>query len=620
MTINSEVRIAGPFQGNDVTVDFPFAFKVFGADEVLVVREEAGVELVLELSVDYTVALNADQEAAPGGVVTLLAGPLPSGETLTLTSALAPLQPVDLTNQGGFYPRVINGSLDRLTILTQQLSERLSRTLVAPISDGAGGFGDLPGVSARKGSVLAFDEVTGAPRVGPSVGAVGTVVANTAAINTVATSIGAVNTVAGNLADVTNFAGVYYGPSATDPLTRRDGSPLQEGDLYFNTSEDAMRTYDGARWVAVASGSIGSTTFSGDGVETEFLLPSSPGSKNNTQVYVNGVYQQKGGYELAGVGGALLVFNTPPPPGTNNIEVVTLAPLPVDPLTAEDITDLIALRGTAVRKDSSAASGAAILPNGTNAQRPSAPVEGMVRYNSDINDFEYYINGAWVSRTTLTRALNEAPIVTLASASTVNIGVAGANTISISGTTGITTFDTIASGSTRRLVFQGALTLTHNATSLILPGAANITTAAGDVAEFVSLGGGNWRCIGYQRASGTPLVAIFSKEFVSAEQSITFGGQLSLSHGLGVAPKLVTFELVCETAQLGYSVNDVVDYPSAAQVPLSGESIGISVDKTSTSTLVISIGTGGLLLAHKSTRAVGNITAANWRLVARAYA
>lgn len=106
---------------------------------------------------------------------------------------------------------------------------------------------------------------------------------------------------------------------------------------------------------------------------------------------------------------------------------------------------------------------------------------------------------------TLASALNEAPPVTLASAATVNIGAAAANTINITGTTTITAFDTIAAGATRRVIFAGILTLTHNATSLILPTGANITTAAGDVAEFVSLGSGNWKCISYQRANGTAL-------------------------------------------------------------------------------------------------------------------
>ena len=58
--------------------------------------------------------------------------------------------------------------------------------------------------------------------------------------------------------------------------------------------------------------------------------------------------------------------------------------------------------------------------------------------------------------------------------------------------------------------FADALTLTYNATSLKLPGAASITTAAGDKALFESLGSGNWQCLAYQKASGLPVVSLFS--------------------------------------------------------------------------------------------------------------
>lgn len=36
-----------------------------------------------------------------------------------------------------------------------------------------------------------------------------------------------------------------------------------------------------------------------------------------------------------------------------------------------------------------------LIPRGTTAQRPATPVNGMVRYNSDNNEFEAYENGAW---------------------------------------------------------------------------------------------------------------------------------------------------------------------------------------------------------------------------------
>lgn len=107
---------------------------------------------------------------------------------------------------------------------------------------------------------------------------------------------------------------------------------------------------------------------------------------------------------------------------------------------------------------------------------------------------------------TLLGALNHAAHVSVASAATVNLGAANSNRVIITGTTGITSLGTAAAGVARTVTFAAALTLTHNATSLILPGAANITTAAGDTAEFESLGAGNWRCTWYQRADGKALV------------------------------------------------------------------------------------------------------------------
>lgn len=95
------------------------------------------------------------------------------------------------------------------------------------------------------------------------------------------------------------------------------------------------------------------------------------------------------------------------------------------------------------------------------------------------------------------------PTVTVASAASVAIGAQTSDSIIVSGSTTITSFDTIASGARRFLVFSGALVLTHNATSLILPGAANIQTVAGDAAEFVSLGSGNWRCVNFQPSTVT---------------------------------------------------------------------------------------------------------------------
>ncbi len=135
MTISSDTRKAGPFTGTGLVATFPFTFKVFQASDLLVVRTSpTGDETNLALTTDYTVSLNADQDSSPGGSVTLVAGNLASGFKLTMTTDVPALQGTDLTNQGGFYPKVITNALDKLTILTQQLGEQVSRAVKVRIS------------------------------------------------------------------------------------------------------------------------------------------------------------------------------------------------------------------------------------------------------------------------------------------------------------------------------------------------------------------------------------------------------------------------------------------------------------------------------------------------------
>lgn len=157
--ISSPNRKAGPFAGDGSTSVFPFSFKVFKTTDVSVVYTDAsGTEMTLANG--YTVSLNASQDTAPGGTVTVNSAPS-VGTKITLTSAVPAVQPMQLTNGGGFFPRVLNDSADRHTILIQQLYERMARTISLPISDGQN-F-SLPGAAGRLGGkVLGFDRTTGA--------------------------------------------------------------------------------------------------------------------------------------------------------------------------------------------------------------------------------------------------------------------------------------------------------------------------------------------------------------------------------------------------------------------------------------------------------------------------
>jgi hypothetical protein len=66
---------------------------------------------------------------------------------------------------------------------------------------------------------------------------------------------------ADNVLDITNFADVYYGPAAADPTTRRNGDPLQAGDMYYNTVIDQILVYDGANFAPFPVASIARTFY-----------------------------------------------------------------------------------------------------------------------------------------------------------------------------------------------------------------------------------------------------------------------------------------------------------------------------------------------------------------------
>lgn len=117
-----------------------------------------------------------------------------------------------------------------------------------------------------------------------------------------------------------------------------------------------------------------------------------------------------------------------------------------------------------------------------------------------------FIGGTLTATTAMSGAAFNDAFATIASATTTNIGAAAANYLQVTGTTTITAFDTVQAGTERVLEFAGILTLTHNSTTLILPAATSITTAAGDCAIFRSEGSGNWRCISYELASGRSIL------------------------------------------------------------------------------------------------------------------
>lgn len=128
-------------------------------------------------------------------------------------------------------------------------------------------------------------------------------------------------------------------------------------------------------------------------------------------------------------------------------------------------------------------------------------------------------------------------LTTIASATTTDLGSTLAGSITVSGTTAITSFGSTAPiGSVKHVYFSGALTLTHNGTSLILPGAANIVTAAGDCLIARHEGSGNWRVLTYLRAAGRPLSSGATDTLVSGFTATSTNGGSVTGSGQSITP------------------------------------------------------------------------------------
>jgi len=98
--------------------------------------------------------------------------------------------------------------------------------------------------------------------------------ANSAAASS-ASAVSAANSAAAAAASYDTFDDRYLGSKTSDPTLDNDGNPLVAGALYFNSTANEMRVYDGATWIAASSAggasllnynytaTAGQTTFSG---------------------------------------------------------------------------------------------------------------------------------------------------------------------------------------------------------------------------------------------------------------------------------------------------------------------------------------------------------------------
>ena len=300
-------------------------------------------------------------EFGAGGTVTLGAGAT-ANDIIVIIRDISIERTSDFPSVGSFDITSLNTQLDTLTSMVSDIKQQSDRSVKLLDTDTVSATVTLPAKASRQDKLLSFDsngnletttsssglavisglstEITALGAISSdltnlnsnistltnlntNLSAVTTVNSNLTAIatnNSNATNINAVasantnitnvanalvniNQVAGNLTGVTSFADIYLGAASSNPTTDADGSSLEDGDLYFNTTSNNLRVFSTASgWQSAGSVTNGTSarfTFTVSGTPTTISGNDDSGNAlaydaNFMDVYLNGVKQVNG--------------------------------------------------------------------------------------------------------------------------------------------------------------------------------------------------------------------------------------------------------------------------------------------------------------------------------------
>jgi len=148
----------------------------------------------------------------------------------------------------------------------------------------------------------------------------------------------------------------------------------------------------------------------------------------------------------------------------------------------------------------------------------------------------------------------------IVSATATDLFDADSNFVDITGTVTITSFTGTALDHVW-VKFTGALILTHNATTLILPTGANITTAVGDMAHFAVDTSGNVTCLDFIPISGLP-ISFIDEDSMATDSAILVPSQQSVKAYVDaqvLAPGLVLLATASASASATVSFTSLID-------------------------------------------------------------
>ena len=244
-------RLAGPYYGEgDKT--FTFGFFTYTKEDIYVGTSMSNDEAtaILELDVDYTVSLNEDQDATPGGSITLLNETgLKKGEALVIGSSIDPTKTIQLTNYSRFPPEQIDKEFNRIFLILQQLYEITGRTLEVPATSSETPEEMIERLlaaqqTAQAAADAALDYKNQAQAILTQVEAYGDAVVTISPyaeyLSTIAGAIDDVSTVGENILSIQTVAGMEYSITTVAGLGSSLGTLAENVDVFEEVSEHSQ--------------------------------------------------------------------------------------------------------------------------------------------------------------------------------------------------------------------------------------------------------------------------------------------------------------------------------------------------------------------------------------------
>ncbi|BAQ86841.1 phage+glycanotransferase [uncultured Mediterranean phage uvMED] len=295
-------RIAYTATANQQAFTIPFEFfavadvKVYNGTTLL--TYDANADAVNEYSITGT-ASDSDEsyEFGAGGTVNIGATGISAGAIITIIRDIAIERASDFPSSGSFDMKSLNTDLDKVYAKLADLDQHIDRSVKLLDTDSISATTSLPAKATRASKVMTFDSdgnvattftavdtstvagiasdvttvagissnVTTVAGISSNVTSVAGVSANVttvagissnvttvAGISSNVTSVAGiasnVTTVANNISSVNNFEAIYR-IGSSDPT-----SSLDEGDLFYNSTDNNLKFYNGSAWTSIDTG------------------------------------------------------------------------------------------------------------------------------------------------------------------------------------------------------------------------------------------------------------------------------------------------------------------------------------------------------------------------------